>query len=185
MEHYRRAEVVEQPLEPAQLPFRHLPDDLVWMKVKATSRVANMVGYVQTQLKTHDHVLWSGRGQAVCKAIQSAELLKKAVGELHQETHCCYHRSTEVWKPKENEALDTLKVNKDIPAIHILLSKTPLNPDSPSYQPPHQTAPFWSAAGAEETTTQTKKPNRTTQEAAGGGDTSLKKRRRRGPPGAR
>ncbi|KAF0295911.1 Ribonuclease P protein subunit p25-like protein [Amphibalanus amphitrite] len=145
MEHYRRAEVVEQPLEPAQLPFRHLPDDLVWMKVKATSRVANMVGYVQTQLKTHDHVLWSGRGQAVCKAIQSAELLKKAVGELHQETHCCYH----------------------------------------SYQPPHQTAPFWSAAGAEETTTQTKKPNRTTQEAAGGGDTSLKKRRRRGPPGAR
>ena len=93
MEHYRRAEVVEQPLDLAQLPFRSLPDDLVWMKVKTTSRVPNMVGYVRTQLKTHDHVLWSGSGQAVCKAIQSAELLKKSVGELHQETHCCYHRS--------------------------------------------------------------------------------------------
>ena len=41
------------------------------------------------------------------------------------------HRSTEVWKPKENESLDTLKVNKDMPSIHILLSKTPVNPDSP------------------------------------------------------
>ena len=93
MEHYRRAEVQELPLDLSHLPFHSLPDDLIWMKVKATSRVGNMVGYVKTQLKTHDHVLWSGSGQAVCKAMMSAELLKKSVKELHQETHCCYHRS--------------------------------------------------------------------------------------------
>ena len=93
MEHYRRAEVLESPPELAELPFRSLPEDLIWMKVKATSRVGNMVGYVKTQLKAHDHVLWSGSGPAVCKAMMSAELLKKAVKELHQETHCCYHRS--------------------------------------------------------------------------------------------
>lgn len=187
MEHYRRAELLEEPQQLAQLPFRALPDDLIWMKVKATSRVANMVGYVKTQLKTHDHVLWSGSGQAVCKAMLSAELLKKAATrELHQETHCCYHRSTEVWKPKENDALDTLKVNKDIPSIHILLSKTPFNPDSASYQPPHHSAPFWSVP-TDETTSQTSKPNRATTmgAGAGGGGTSLKKKRRRGPPAAR
>ena len=85
--------MLESPLELAQLPVLSLPEDLIWMKVKATSRVGNMVGYVKTQLKAHDHVLWSGSGPAVCKAMMSAELLKKAVKELHQETHCCYHRS--------------------------------------------------------------------------------------------
>ncbi|XP_037074974.1 ribonuclease P protein subunit p25-like [Pollicipes pollicipes] len=181
MEHYCRGGVTEEPLELSQLPFKTLPDDLIWMKVKPTSRVGNMVGYVKTQLKSHDHVLWSGSGQAVCKTMMSAELLKKCVKDLHQETHCCYRRTVELWKPKENEALDTLKVNKDVPSIHILLSKSAVNPDSPSYQPPLQTVPFWSVP-SEQTTTQTRKPTLASQTAGpAGGDASLKKPRRRGP----
>jgi len=181
MEHYSRGELVEEPLELSQLSFKTLPEDLIWMKVRANSRVSNMVGYVKAQLKTHDHVLWSGSGPAVNKTVTSAELLKKCVKELHQETHCCYRRSVELWEPKENQALDTLKVNKDVPSIHILLSKTAVNPDSPSYQPPGPTLAFWSPP-APTTTTQTRKPTRAGQAAgAATGDPGLKKRRRRGP----
>jgi len=46
-----------------------------------------------------------------------------------------YHRCEELWIPKL-EGLDQLKIVRNIPAIHILLSRKPLDAQEAGYQAP-------------------------------------------------
>ena len=113
------------------LPFVIHPSCL-HMQVRSGSKTKNLLPFVLRKLLSPDggveQVTWNAVGEAISKAIACAELLKRrAAIELHQHVQIGYKRVEQVWKPVQNNLeLDTLKVNRDIPAICILLSKSPL-----------------------------------------------------------
>lgn len=105
------------------------------MQVRAGSKTKNLVPFAQRKLFPSDsnvpsvnQVTWNAFGDGISKAIACAEMMKrKSTIDFHQYVHIGYKRLQQVWKPVEADAeLDSLKVNKDIPAISILLSKVPL-----------------------------------------------------------
>jgi len=70
------------------------------------------------------------------------EVLKRRVKYgLHQITRTRFKRIEEYWDPKA-DGLERLKVNRDVPAIYILLSKDVLQTDDPGYQPPGRDIPL-------------------------------------------
>ena len=105
------------------------------MQVRSGSKTKNLVPFVLRKLFPTDantvpieQVTWNAFGDGISKAIACAEILKRRSNiNFHEYVHIGYKRIEHIWKPvKLNVELDTLKVNKDIPAICILLSKVPL-----------------------------------------------------------
>lgn len=132
IEHYAPEETRgDTPTVSLTLPVVVLPTCL-HMQVRSGSKTKNLVPFVLKRLLppdgTLEQVTWNAFGDAIGKAIACAELLKRRAGiELHQHVQIGYKRVEQVWKPVENNGeLDTLKVNRDIPAICILLSRTAL-----------------------------------------------------------
>ena len=111
----------------------------VHMQVKSGSKTKNLIPFVLRKLFPTDpnvlpvdQVTWNAFGDGIAKAIACAEMTKRrSTVDLHEFVQIGYKREEQVWKPVQpNAELDTLKVNKDIPAICILLSKTPLVPSN-------------------------------------------------------
>lgn len=116
------------------LPYAIHPT-CVHMQVKSGSKTKNLVPFVLKRLfptdsnvQPIDQITWNAFGDGISKAIACAEMTKrKSTVQLNEFVQIGYKRIEQIWKPVEtNVELDTLKVNKDIPAICILLSKTPL-----------------------------------------------------------
>lgn len=105
------------------------------MQVRSGSKAKNLVQYALRKLLSNDpnqpsveQVTWNAFGDGISKAIACAEMTKRRAGiEFYEHVQIGYKRVEDIWKPvNSNVELDTLKVNKDIPAISILLSKNPL-----------------------------------------------------------
>ncbi|XP_063421942.1 ribonuclease P protein subunit p25-like protein isoform X1 [Mytilus trossulus] len=140
MEQYDKGEVrvVEAP------PIFVLNETGIEMKVNAGSKIRNLMGFAMKKMKepTIKQMTWNGSGNAMNKAISCAEIMKRKTKGLHQISKVYYRRIEEYWEPKI-EGLERLKVNRDIPAISILLSKEPLDSTELGYQAPGSYNAFW------------------------------------------
>ncbi|XP_071158323.1 ribonuclease P protein subunit p25-like protein isoform X2 [Mytilus edulis] len=126
MEQYDKGEVrmVEAP------SIFSLNETGIEMKVNAGSKIRNLMGFAMKKMKepTIKQMTWNGSGNAMNKAISCAEIMKRKTKGLHQISKVYYRR---------------LKVNRDIPAISILLSKEPLDSTELGYQAPGSYNAFW------------------------------------------
>ncbi|XP_077979168.1 uncharacterized protein LOC144434574 [Glandiceps talaboti] len=146
MEHYEKGKTVELPT--FELPphmEKEESSEVIQMRVLHGSKIWNLMGFALKKIKEEQvrKVVWNGSGHAVTKAVTCAEIMKRKVKNLHQNTQIFYKRIEEVWEPKE-EGLDSLKVNRDIPAISITLSKDVLDTKIPGYQAPNSVDALWS-----------------------------------------
>jgi hypothetical protein len=116
------------------LPYT-LHSSCLHMQVRSGSKAKNLVQFVTRKLFPTDQnsipieqLTWNAFGDGISKAIACAELTKRRSGiEFYEYVQIGYKRIEQIWQPvNSNVELDTLKVNKDIPAICILLSKIPL-----------------------------------------------------------
>lgn len=139
MEHYVKGEENSVDLVP---PF---PEELILkmpvLQIKVVVRLQNLVAHAGRLLSdtSNDGLILSGVGPACSKVISCVEMLKRRFEqELFQVTKICYKRIEEFWEPMESN-LDRLKVNKDIPAIFILVSKQEISLDDTSCQKTSET----------------------------------------------
>uniref|UniRef100_A0A0A9WJ94 Alba-like protein C9orf23 n=1 Tax=Lygus hesperus TaxID=30085 RepID=A0A0A9WJ94_LYGHE len=135
MENYSKGKNVEEPLSVESIPIPNLPQDLVWMHVRGGSKMRKVLEPALKAFNENKSVLWTGEGPSLGKAISCAEVMKRKFDSIHQFNHICYRRCQEFWDPKF-EGMDPLVVNRDVPVIHILLSREPINKELPGYQPP-------------------------------------------------
>lgn len=142
MENYSKGSNEEEPWDLAKVPIPDLPVDITWMKVSPGSKMRNVLEFALKDFENKDVILWSGSGPAVSKTISCAEIMKQKCRSLHQISAICYRKVTEFWDPLI-EALDQLKVTREIPTIHILLSKQPLDTNVLGYQDPGNKSVFW------------------------------------------
>ncbi|XP_053156106.1 ribonuclease P protein subunit p25-like protein isoform X2 [Hemicordylus capensis] len=143
MENYQKSKTVEKPSPP---PFTNLPSDIIEMKVKDGSKIRNLMGYAIGKMESDAvrQVLFSGAGKAISKTITCVEIMKRRLRSLHQITRVFFRQIEEIWEPIVPEAgLDPLTVKRNIPAICVLLSKDPLDPQEPGYQAPGSFDAFW------------------------------------------
>lgn len=105
------------------------------MQVRSGSKTKSLIQFAMRKLFPTDvnvpaaeQITWNAFGDGIAKGIACAELTKRR-GQLnfYEYVQIGYKRIEQIWTPvNANVELDTLKVNKDIPAICILLSKVPL-----------------------------------------------------------
>ncbi|XP_041649559.1 ribonuclease P protein subunit p25-like protein [Cheilinus undulatus] len=118
------------------------------------------------------HIIFTASGKGVSKAITCAEIVKRRVKGLHQLTKLLYSTVVEVWEPLEPTAgLDSLTVNRNLPAIWILLSREPLDISQPGYQPPGRYDLLWaqSVSKEEERGSTGQRPGHKRKKGGGGG----------------
>ncbi|XP_056272170.1 ribonuclease P protein subunit p25-like protein [Pseudoliparis swirei] len=131
-------------------PIPGLAEDILHMRVKEGSKIRNLLRFASARMQGEGRdsngsslrqVVFSGSGRGVTKTITCVEILKQKVGELHQVSKLYYKTVDEVWENPQQGAAGTT-MQRTVPAICILLSKDPLDPQEPGYQPPQtQTVP--------------------------------------------
>ncbi|XP_043835015.1 ribonuclease P protein subunit p25-like protein [Dromiciops gliroides] len=136
MENYQKASSVEKPLVP---PVPGLPPDTLEMRVRDGSKIRNLLGFALGRLESEStrRIVFTGAGRATGKAVTCAEILKRRLPGLHQLTKLHFQQTEDAWVPVVPEAgLDPLTVRRHVPAVWLLLSKDPLDPNEGGYQPP-------------------------------------------------
>lgn len=136
MEHYRKAGSVELP---APSPMPQLPPDTLEMRVRDGSKIRNLLGLALGRLEggSTRHVVFSGSGRAAGKVVSCAEIVKRRVPGLHQLTKLRFLQTEDSWVPTSPDTgLDPLTVRRHVPAVWVLLSRDPLDPNECGYQPP-------------------------------------------------
>ncbi|XP_075237577.1 ribonuclease P protein subunit Rpp25 [Lycorma delicatula] len=146
MENYSKGKNVEEEWDKDKIPIPDLPENFTWMHVKGGSKMYNLLEYAISAYKETGVVLWSGSGAAVGKTVSCAEIMKKRHKGVHQINKICYRKVQEYWTPLRDD-LDELVVTREIPTIHILLSKEQLNNKEPGYQAPNTRNTFWKSSG--------------------------------------
>ena len=136
IEQYTLSETCDDNLNvPLCLPYVVHPSCL-HMKVRSGSKAKNLVEFAMRKLFSSvenstnvEQVTWNAFGDGISKAIACAEITKRrSTIKFNEYVQIGYKRVEQIWQPVHtNLELDTLKVNKDVPAICILLSKIPLN----------------------------------------------------------
>ncbi|XP_028920892.1 ribonuclease P protein subunit p25 [Ornithorhynchus anatinus] len=136
--------------------FSDLAPGALEMRVKEGSKIRNLLGFAaaRMELPATRRIVFSGCGRAVTKTITCAEILKRRSDGLHQLTRLRYRGLREVWESRTPHATApdpaaaaappprSLTVHKNVPAVSILLSKDPLDPGQPGYQPPDPRGPW-------------------------------------------
>ncbi|KAM9764975.1 ribonuclease P protein subunit p25-like [Menidia menidia] len=141
--------------EDSPSPFPGLASGVLEMRVKEGSKIRNLMGFAMARMQGERggsggsgsgaglrQVVFSGSGRAVTKTITCAEIMKRKVGCLHQLTKLRYKVVKEVWESTEGGASE-MTVHRTVPSISILLSKDPLDPQEPGYQPPETLGALW------------------------------------------
>uniref|UniRef100_A0A8C9XP17 Ribonuclease P and MRP subunit p25, b n=1 Tax=Sander lucioperca TaxID=283035 RepID=A0A8C9XP17_SANLU len=122
--------------EDSPCPFPGLASGVLEMRVKEGSKIRNLMGFAMARIGGGlRQVVFTGSGRAVTKTITCAEIMKRKVGSLHQLTKLQYKVVKEVWESSEGGTSE-MTVHRTVPSISILLSKDPLDPQEPGYQPP-------------------------------------------------
>ncbi|XP_061825315.1 ribonuclease P protein subunit p25a [Nerophis lumbriciformis] len=114
------------------------------MRVKEGSKIRNLLRFATARMQGEGkdslgtsprQVVFTGSARGVTKTITCAEIFKRKVGGLHQVSKLYYKTVNEVWENSRHGDAG-VTVQRTVPAICILLSKDPLNPQEPGYQPP-------------------------------------------------
>jgi len=134
MENYTAGAVKEFP---HKFPF---DDAIPNMRVKPGTRLQFINRFAAQHMKAQEHrqIAFSGLGQACSKVVSCVEVFKRDHRKewpLYQQTKIYFVRVEEFWEPTV-EGLERLKVNRDIPAIAILLSKDALDDSMVGCQTP-------------------------------------------------
>ncbi|KAM9570903.1 uncharacterized protein ACWYII_045412 [Salvelinus alpinus] len=134
--------------EPTACPIPGLAAGVLEMRVKEGSKIRNLLGFVMARMQREGQetrtglrvrqVVFTGSGKGITKTITCVEILKRKLGGLHQLSKLHYKTVSEVWESQETDVTprSRMTVHKTVPAISILLSKHPLDPREPGYQPP-------------------------------------------------
>ncbi|GJU61168.1 DNA/RNA-binding protein Alba-like protein [Tanacetum coccineum] len=80
-------------------------------------------------------IVLKAMGQAINKTVAIAEILKRNIPQLHQDTHISSISITDVWEPIE-EGLLPVEMTRQVSMISITLSTKELDKSSPGYQAP-------------------------------------------------
>ena len=183
--------------EASPCPFPGLAAGVLQMRVKEGSKIRNLMGFAMARMQGPSgadavrlaggtgttggsaaglrQVVFSGSGRAVTKTITCAEIMKRKLGGLHQLTKLCYKGVKEVWESQEPGGSE-MTVHRTVPSISILLSKDPLDPHEPGYQPPEETLSALWGEREEQSPPQTAPKRPTTLEPLAHADPSSAKR---------
>ncbi|XP_069029644.1 ribonuclease P protein subunit p25-like isoform X1 [Embiotoca jacksoni] len=153
--------------EDSPCPFPGLASGVLEMRVKEGSKIRNLMGFAMARMQGETgvsggglsggglrQVVFTGSGRAVTKTITCAEIMKRKVGCLHQLTKLRYKVVKEVWESTEGGTSE-MTVHRTVPSISILLSKDPLDPQEPGYQPPETLSALWEEREGAEPASQT------------------------------
>ncbi|NP_001087536.1 ribonuclease P/MRP 25kDa subunit-like S homeolog isoform X1 [Xenopus laevis] len=143
MENYKKVQVVQLPLAE---PITGLAQDIIEMKVQEGSKMRNLLGFAIGKMEGESvrQMLFVGSGRALGKTISCVEIMKRRLQQLHQVTRICFRHTEETWEPiVPDVGLDPLTVRRNCPTICVLLSKDPLDPTQPGYQPPGACDSHW------------------------------------------
>ncbi len=77
MDNYRKGKNVKAEATRQNVPIQGLPANCTWMKVRAGSKLRNLIGVADKALKEEGSVLFSGQGPALSKVITCAEIVKR------------------------------------------------------------------------------------------------------------
>lgn len=107
------------------------------IRITAQGRMRNYITYATTLLqeKGSDEIILKAMGRAINKTVMIAELIKRRIVGLHQNTSIGSTDITDVYEPLE-EGLDRVESTRHVSMITITLSKTELHTSSTGYQPP-------------------------------------------------
>nr|CAG4645965.1 EOG090X0KMN [Lynceus sp. MCZ IZ 141354] len=142
MENYKKGKNVEPELTLSDTNLPGIVENTPWMKVKPGSKMTNIITAATKLFEEKGVVIWSGVGPSMYKAISCVEIMKRKHKDIHQISRTNFVKNEEYWEPLL-EGLDSLKVVRNVPAIHMLLSKSPLDETDPGYQGPNCTEYFW------------------------------------------
>ncbi|XP_057971816.1 uncharacterized protein LOC131160302 isoform X2 [Malania oleifera] len=107
------------------------------MRITTQGRMRNYITYATTLLQEKDsnEIVLKAMGRAINKTVMIAELIKRRIADLHQDTSIGSTDITDVWEPLE-EGLLPLETTRHVSMIIITLSKKELDTSSTGYQPP-------------------------------------------------
>ncbi|XP_060533524.1 ribonuclease P protein subunit p25-like protein [Cylas formicarius] len=142
MDNYRKGKNAEEPLERNKLPFFNLPEKFLWMQVRGGTKIRNVLNFALEKFAETQCIVWTGFGPSIGKTITCAEIMKREYGNsLYQVTKLSYRSVEEFWDPILPE-LDQLVVKRQIPMIHILLTKNLVSKEESGYQQSTTVSPF-------------------------------------------
>ncbi|XP_057693254.1 ribonuclease P protein subunit p25-like [Corythoichthys intestinalis] len=139
---------VKQTEDSCPFPIPGLAADFFHMRVKEGSKIRNLLRFATARMQGEGNeihgrpqrqVVFTGSDRGVTKTITCVEILKRKVEGLHQVSKLYYKTVNEVWKGSLHSA-PGITIQRTVPVICILLSKDPLNPQEPGYQPPRSTS---------------------------------------------
>ncbi|KAM3760045.1 hypothetical protein ACB098_01G165100 [Castanea mollissima] len=107
------------------------------IRITTQGRMRNYITYATTLLqeKGSNEISLKAMGRAINKTVMIAELIKRRIAGLHQNTAIGSTDITDVWEPLE-EGLLPLETTRHVSIITITLSKKELDTSSTGYQPP-------------------------------------------------
>ncbi|XP_022762913.1 ribonuclease P protein subunit p25-like protein isoform X1 [Durio zibethinus] len=107
------------------------------LRITAQGRMRNYISYAMTLLqeKGANEIVLKATGRAINKTVMIAELIKRRIVGLHQNTATGSMDITDTWEPLE-EGLLPLETTRHVSIITITLSKKELDSSSIGYQPP-------------------------------------------------
>ncbi|XP_068659894.1 uncharacterized protein [Aristolochia californica] len=107
------------------------------IRITTQGRMRNYITYATSLLqeKGSNEIVLKAMGRAINKTVMIAELIKRRIAGLHQNTSIGSTSITDMWEPLE-EGLLPLETTRDVSMITITLSKKELDVSSPGYQSP-------------------------------------------------
>ncbi|KAK1308492.1 hypothetical protein QJS10_CPA09g01956 [Acorus calamus] len=107
------------------------------IRITTQGLIRNYISYATSLLqeKQVGEIVLKAMGQAISKTVAIAEIIKKRIPGLHQDTTISSTSITDVWEPIE-EGLVPLEMTRHVSMIAISLSTRELNKNSPGYQEP-------------------------------------------------
>ena len=92
MEHYFKGKNVEPQIHLCDLPFKNVPPNLIWIKVRPSSKMTSHIEYSKKSFEEQKIQIWTGMGPAISKTISCVEIMKREIPTLHQITKITYHK---------------------------------------------------------------------------------------------
>ncbi|KAJ6939001.1 glycine-rich cell wall structural protein 2-like isoform X3 [Populus alba x Populus x berolinensis] len=107
------------------------------IRITTQGRMRNYITYATTlfQEKGSDEISLKAMGRAINKTVMIAELIKRRIAGLHQNTSIGSNDITDMWEPLE-EGLLPLETTRHVSVITVTLSKKELDTSSTGYQSP-------------------------------------------------
>jgi len=107
------------------------------IRVTTQGKMRNYISYATNLFKEKGHasIVLKAMGRAINKTVTIAEIIKRRIPNLHQQTTIDSTDIVDVWEPIE-EGLDRLETTRHVSSIQILLSTEKLDPDLVGYQEP-------------------------------------------------